>query len=851
MAGAQKPIDIQSDPNPLSTNIPSLGWRGEAIRLVKCTDDLSDTERSQIRHAIGRDSIPINFGTSWFVEEWGGTNSVNAGPKKIDSSENLFLANGEICVRASFFSQTAGLARIKLAANLDTLSFDRADDATELRSRLGDINIRTHLFSHQFLAGWMTLQAPSLTDLGLGGNGPNDAGNPLGSGNVDTFWAGSAKANEGVLKATVKGTLPVGGDFEGSYALGNITLPDAWPTLAARFAAEENPNNENPSFRWDIHDESALGSYTTEGHPHAPAGACDPSDRPDTPLPAGRDAVDNCAGGEAFSRVFDADGPGALAPFWIGLSKEPTVGPFDPQRPQETLLGDGQLTADDAPMPAARIDFTIGANKGDGKDIDGVGSFKKTDKHKLFSFSRVKPPSSANSNGQAQDIDDVVGAQHNLYAPYYQAYVPATGSPDAAASGTDGAAGNDFSGYLVGDGRTRGGGDEDTADRDHQYDYWDIAHEFGLRKLNGTETKCLRRDDERPSYRYTPEGPQKVAVYTDEHGQAMVDFNPGTGFWFDSLLATQPDLGGNLNGGCDLKYLKDGVLGNSNITAGAFYPYQPVSDQPAATASMRKTVKSLFAKYLAVFPKGTTPDLANARIVVAHAQDIDGKPFAGEIVCFSDTSASGTIQPFSPAGNWNGYVGPYYVKGQQASDDPINNSHKRVCVKTNQNGNAAIEVFESQGAEIDIIGDFTAEGLLRDVKVPFGAPPVVIDPGLPPVGSGTPPLQPEQNGLKTPTAAVVAAATNGQAKVSSARTRRAARATVRFARVVNSARGQRYLSLNLRGRAGVARVRIQLIGYDGKVVRSVNKSVRVGRTVRISGVRISANVRNVRVTVAR
>jgi hypothetical protein len=200
-------------------------------------------------------------------------------------------------------------------------------------------------------------------------------------------------------------------------------------------------------------------------------------------------------------------------------------------------------------------------------------------------------------------------------------------------------------------------------------------------------------------------------------------------------------------------------------------------------------------------------------------------------------------------------VGPYNVRPDEMADlrtdDPINNSHKRVCLQTNKYGNAAIEVFESQGAEIDIIADFTAEGLLRDVHIPFGSPPAVIDPGLPPVGSGTPPLSPVENGNKTPTQAVIAAATNGKVQVSAARSRRAARATVRFARVVNSARGQRYLSLRLRGRAGVASVRIQMIGYDGKVVRSVNRSIRVGRTVRVQGVRVGANVRNVRVTVRR
>ena len=41
-----------------------------------------------------------------------------------------------------------------------------------------------------------------------------------------------------------------------------------------------------------------------------------------------------------------------------------TVGPFDPQAANETLLSDGRLNADDAPMPALRVDVSIAENKG-------------------------------------------------------------------------------------------------------------------------------------------------------------------------------------------------------------------------------------------------------------------------------------------------------------------------------------------------------------------------------------------------------------------------------------------------------------------------------------------------------
>ena len=86
-------------------------------------------------------------------------------------------------------------------------------------------------------------------------------------------------------------------------------------------------------------------------------------------------------------------------------------------------------------------------------------------------------------------------------------------------------------------------------------------------------------------------------------------------------------------------------------------------------------------------------------------------------------------------------------------------------------------------------------------------------------------------------------------QVSSSRTRRAAKVSVRFARVVNSAKGTRYLSVRLKGTKRSATVRIQLMGYDGKVVRTVTRTVAVGRTVRLRNVRLGANIRSARVAV--
>ena len=97
-------------------------------------------------------------------------------------------------------------------------------------------------------------------------------------------------------------------------------------------------------------------------------------------------------------------------------------------------------------------------------------------------------------------------------------------------------------------------------------------------------------------------------------------------------------------------------------------------------------MKSLFAKYLAVFPKGTTAELRNARIVVAHAQDIDGSPFANEVVLLLEHERERAHPGVHARGTNNlaKKVGPYNLAGQRRGDDPFNqSSHKRVCIRTN------------------------------------------------------------------------------------------------------------------------------------------------------------------------
>ena len=85
----------------------------------------------------------------------------------------------------------------------------------------------------------------------------------------------------------------------------------------------------------------------------------------------------------------------------------------------------------------------------------------------------------------------------------------------------------------------------------------------------------------------------------------------------------------------------------SSITATARYPYQAVSDTAKASAPLAKEVRSLFTKNLASYPKGPGEANSNARIIVAQAIDVDGRPFVNERVCFNvDNKADGAFRYF-------------------------------------------------------------------------------------------------------------------------------------------------------------------------------------------------------------
>ncbi len=668
--------------DPQTTNVPYLAWVGEEIQLNKCFDSAATATTSL-----------SGVSATFLVEDWsGGATLPQMEPNTVRVYDSQTL--NEVCAQGDVVSLYPGMARVEL---------DIVDPGNVLG--LAGPTGQQPVVKHQFLAGWMTLNTPTLTEMSQSsftssaqGEAGRELGDPTGNGR---FAAG---AGSGYLDVTVTGSMPMNGVWGALVGKPTVTLPGDWVTLADALATDSNVMDANPAMTWDTSgDNSGLEGHVTPTPPCTPVPAVFAGL---SVVPLGQDNVDDCTGGGAdgpFSRVFgDLSGAGT------------SIGPFDPLDPTDTLLSDGALNALDAPMPAARVDVTIAAG--------GVGYLAAADKAKTYSR-------------------DFLGSETNSlpgdeYAPFYDAYIPATSRPGDASSGIDGGIANDFNGFLV----------------DGTYHYWNLAATLGSNVP--AATGCLRysatddpQADTDPLDDYqTPAGPTDVVVYTDQNGEAQVQWFPGEGFYFNSIIAGGGAIV-NANGGCDLQslYQVPGSLGTATLTATAKYPYKPVDYPQMVSAPVTKLVTSLWSKTLTVYPKGTGAANANARIVVAHAQDIDGTPFAGETACFS-ANAEGVTW-------FDGTVGGISLAGTAPAPDPKGPSLGRTCVTTDANGNAAVEVLESKPVTVNVITDFTNEGILRSADVNFG-----------PDGSDTSPSPPVVTGTgttssPTPTTAVTATST--------------------------------------------------------------------------------------------
>jgi hypothetical protein len=699
---------------PQTANVPYVAWVGEHVRLVACDPAINaegDTQflNYQIEDWSGYQFQPPN------PDGDSGNNlnePFNPGPAafftssepahEVSADEQEVTPDG--CVATDYKSLNPGLARIRVVVR---------DQAT-----------RAIVFSHQFLVIWLTANAPTLHEAGLNGggsevfqselNGSGRAnlaaylGDPTGDGEFapTPFVYDPSNIDKGLVQIRVTGSFPVVKEspLSNILAASSYTLPTDWTTLASQLASsseETEPPGSEPAL-WDIH---GTPGAAAEGEETRIEPAGDPSKVCGSGSFGAGSSTDNCNGSEGesaltstFSRVFGDLTSGETA----------TVGPFDPQAANETLLSDGRLNQDDAPMPALRIDVSIAKNEG---GLGGVGQISGADKAMIYSHDFT-------GNSSA----------HNLYNPYYGAYIPATDRPGVnEASGVDGPSpGGDFPGFLN--------------EHPDSYAFWTAVKSANYR--SSRSTGCLRRERSEPTEYQTPSGPLSETFYTDERGEAYVTYEPGDEFYLEQLVSKVEEAGHiikNADGGCDLKGVHEEVIGESAISAKAVYPYEPVdyprTGESLTSAPLLKRVSSLWEKEFFQFPKGPGMNERSVRIVVAKAQDIDGSPFADETVCFF--AQGGGISQFT--GRWVtdpahklGHLEEQVYVGGSIVVHPVGQEGK-FCETTNQNGFAAIEVTNSTGAPVDLNVSYLEENIFRDHDVTFTEEPFVEpkEPGTP------------------------------------------------------------------------------------------------------------------------
>jgi hypothetical protein len=683
--------------DPQTTNVPYLAWNGEEVRLESCASlggvRYSDAETAFGVNDGGQGRVTIPITPSFLVEDWSGTQqSTNMEPQIEPNSVDTFLTDDfqggpGICVEGDAVSLYPGMARIELDVTA----------SVQINTILGSLGLGSAqtLFKTQYLAGWMTLNDPTLkemanTDFGDSADAANLLGDPSGNGQFN------AGANDGFLDVHVSGTMPMTGAWLNKFPSGSVTLPNDWVDLAQKLASDNNPVDMTPWDRWDTSGDSA----DSEGH--SVLSGCNTADDSSAPpetsdanyiaantyvSPSLLDNGDNCdytRGNNTYTG--DQDGPFSTA---FGLSGDEAIGPYDPIDGFDTNLPDGNLSTQDAPMPAARVDVAIAQNSGAQGDMSGVGSletgFHAANKQQSYSRDLTGDPTA-----------------HNLYAPFYNEFIPATARGNAS-SGIDGAViTGDFPNFLG-------------APFFSEYHFW---YALPVAQNYGGATACFNEDpyqgglsdtDTNPNdFWQKPKGASDVAVYTDQNGEAQVKYNPGTGFFFDQLPVGNPNgVLKNGDNGCDLQNFLGKPIGTSAITATAKYPFKPVDFDPTTSNTVTKTVISQWSKTIGAEPKGDGE--SQAEIVAVHAQDITGAPYTNEVVCFTATNAS--LTPFF------GTAGGVNYAGEKSVTDPAtaNGNSDRTCVTTDAYGNAAVVAIQSEALTVDVNADFVQEGIMRDI----------------------------------------------------------------------------------------------------------------------------------------
>jgi hypothetical protein len=533
-----------------------------------------------------------------------------------------------------------------------------------------------------------------------------------------------------------------------------------------------------------------------------------------------------------------------------------TIGPYDDEAPSATLLSDGNLNSDDAPMPALPITVSIEPNAAvagnepeqetatvptDPSDLGGVGGLYGVEKWLVYSHDfdtadvtpHGHPTTHPAGNGApialTNGLDGGTAGQGNLYNPFYQAYIPSTDRPISQASGVDGVYDNGSAGSSGADFPGFSNGDTDP------YTFWKALDNTTTDAVQATD--CLRRDEvngtdplDGPTVYQEPYYPTNVTVYTDERGEAYVDYNPGNGFYLNNL-----GISLDRNSACDLQSLLGDEIGSSTIYAQTEYPYQSVPyTAPPASNTLTKVVDSEWSKTLTAYPK---EDIGGtlASIFVAQATDINGQPFENELVCFDAQPVTGLIVYNGTFPGVNGQT--VDTIGADAAPEP-STATGFTCAYTNDDGQAAVEIPGSVGG-IDVTAWFVDEHIFRDVTTTLGDPT--------PVTSGTPPtvIPSDPVVLHSGSAGTSGGSSSSSSSSTGASSSPAATVAPTTPLSVGSGNSCKLNSVHLYAKKGYVQLKVSctqsktdsivLRTYkaNGKIMHSYRKTIAAGKTVRI------------------
>ncbi len=816
--------------DPATTNVPWLAWAGETVKVSRCFG-LGDSQVGQDNVSATASEMGIHFDPSTLLVgtfskgDWSGATDQPPffSPTSGDETSNTVSAtwdiNGGLCFSTDVTSLKAGLEDIHFGIS------------TDLGRILNKILGKDIIYEQDLLVIWMWDSDPVLAEAPT--TGAYQVGDTIDASGNGTYVpiadsSGHYSFEPGLIDIHVKGTFPLGNDYSGIKAGDVVTLPDDWAWLAQHFAVDYSHTLTTETFlgsapqRWDIHDDDTAA----EGH-SADSGCAGGS--------GSVDSVDNCIG----SGPVGDTGPFSSIFGLVGTYND-AIGPFDPIRPFETLLSDGNpVNADDAPMPALRVDVSLTNANAD----HAVGYLSKADKSLIYN----RNPAAYGGNGA--NLDDSTKNQHLLYAPFYKALIPAvTPLFDLnTTSGVEGSLGEP-------DWLTWTSSENSSMDNsDGIYDYWDTF----TQDYTGGYNDC--RDVtgswiSKPDNVETPGSGTDVSVYTDEHGEAMVQFNPAN-----------PDGEGiNLtpdgNGRCDV--YTGSLVGTATIQAESMYPAKQPSDpsnigQAKLSNVLTKTVKFTPSKVLTCIPKGK-----NEAYCVETVTDFEGNPVAADVEFTASGSSSGPVK-IQPDSNPFGGFDP---SGQTVNDyDAL-----FVDLTTSPDtGQAGIAVHDSINECVDV----SVENL--DTSNPPGS----FNPGIyrdfdfnPATGAacgtntGTGPTGDQGSGGSTPPAAsgggttVVQQSTAAPVAVTApaptavptvkapGKVTKSAKMTLVSARVISASNG-RFLNVRVNSVAKIARLRITLVNKNGSHA-VVFRYVHTNKMVRVANLKLGGSVKTVRVAVA-